>query len=116
MTKILDWDTPARLFHWAFAESLTAAIGIGLGVIIALHLLRLAWHTMRHRDSIALAMITGTKRGKPEDTIRPAHAVWGIVGSVVAALWIGALFARHNASRARLRLPGLRVTLQLGEN
>ena len=29
MNKILVWDIPARLFHWAFAASLTAAIGIG---------------------------------------------------------------------------------------
>ncbi len=29
MTKILVWDIPARLFHLAFAFSLTAAIGIG---------------------------------------------------------------------------------------
>jgi cytochrome b len=29
MTKILVWDIPARLFHLAFAFSLTSAIGIG---------------------------------------------------------------------------------------
>jgi len=29
MNKILVWDLPARVFHWAFAASLTAAIGIG---------------------------------------------------------------------------------------
>ena len=29
MNKILVWDIPARLFHWAFAASLTASIGIG---------------------------------------------------------------------------------------
>ena len=29
MNKILVWDIPARLFHWAFAASLTASIAIG---------------------------------------------------------------------------------------
>jgi len=29
MNKILVWDIPARLFHWAFAASLTAAIATG---------------------------------------------------------------------------------------
>lgn len=29
MNDILVWDIPARLFHWAFAASLTAAIAIG---------------------------------------------------------------------------------------
>jgi len=29
MNKILVWDIPTRLFHWAFAASLTGAIAIG---------------------------------------------------------------------------------------
>ena len=29
MKKILVWDIPARLFHFAFAASITAAIAIG---------------------------------------------------------------------------------------
>ena len=29
MKKILIWDLPTRLFHWAFAASLTAALAIG---------------------------------------------------------------------------------------
>ena len=30
LTKILVWDIPARLLHWAFAASLGAALAIGL--------------------------------------------------------------------------------------
>lgn len=223
MTKILVWDIPARLFHWAFAASLTAAMGlgflvddeqplfqlhmlfgivalfllvvrvvmglvgsrysrfasfplrprevvsylvsaavsktrryagnnpgsalaavlmfllvpalftsgIGLGgealeevhetlawalvVVVALHLLGLAWHTLRHRENISLAMVTGKKAGRPEDAISSAHAAWGIVLVLVAGLWIAALFAGHNASTATVKLPGVGVTLQLGE-
>jgi cytochrome b len=29
MTKILVWDIPARLFHWAFSASLAAAMAFG---------------------------------------------------------------------------------------
>ena len=29
MQRILVWDIPARLIHWAFAVSLTAAIAVG---------------------------------------------------------------------------------------
>ncbi len=224
MTRILVWDFPARLFHWVFAGSLTAAIGIGflvdkeqplfqlhmvfgvvapfllagrvvLGLVgarysrfssfplrphelvsylvsavvsktrcfagnnpgsalaavmmfllvpalfisgiglggealeelhealawallavIVLHLLGLAWHTIRHHENIALAMVTGKKHGKPEDAIPSAHAIWGIIALVVSTLWIGALFAGHDARTATLKLPGLGVTLQLGEN
>jgi cytochrome b len=223
MTKILVWDLPARLFHWAFAAALTAAMGIGflvdheqplfqlhmifgivalfllavrvvLGLvgsrysrftsfplrpgevvrylvsaavsktrlyagnnpgsalaavlmfllvpalfvsgielggevleelheplawallaIVGLHLLGLAWHTLRHRENISLAMLTGKKAGQPEDAISSAHAAWGMVGVIVGGLWIAALFAGHNASTATVKLPGVGVSLQLGE-
>jgi cytochrome b len=223
MTKILVWDIPARLFHWAFAASLTVALGIGflvdheqpmfqlhmifgivalfllavrvvLGLVgsrysrfsnfplrprdvvdylvsavvaktrhyagnnpgsalaavlmfllvpalfisgigfsgealeqlhevcawilltvVGLHLLGLAWHTLRHRENISLAMVTGKKTGQPEDAIASAHAAWGIVATIVGGLWIAALFAGHNTSKATIKLPGIGVTLQLGE-
>jgi len=224
MIKILVWDIPARLFHWAFAISLTAAIGIGflvdddaplfqlhmifgivalfllamrvvlgivgsrysrfssypvhprevasymisaavsktklyagnnpgsataavlmfllvpalfisgigyggeaieelheafawaLLVVIVMHLVGLAWHTIRHRENISLAMVTGKKSGKAEDAIASSHAVWGVIIAIVAGVWIAALFAGHNASKATVKLPGIGVTLQLGEN
>jgi len=224
MNKILVWDIPARLFHWAFAVSLTAAIGIGflvdddaplfrfhmlfgivavfllalrivLGLVgsrysrftsfpvhprevigymvsaaisktklyagnnpgsavaavlmfllvpalfitgvkansesaeelheifawallavIVMHLAGLAWHTIRHRENISLAMVTGKKAGKPDDAIGSAHAVWGAVLLLAAGIWIAALFAGFNASRATVKLPGIGVTLSLGES
>jgi len=30
MNKVLVWDIPTRIFHWAFAASLSAAIIVGL--------------------------------------------------------------------------------------
>ena len=223
MTSILVWDLPARLFHWAFAGSLAAAMGIGFLVddeqplfqlhmifgivalfllvvrvvmglvgsrysrfasfplrprevvrylvsaavsktklyagnnpgsalaavlmfllvpalfisgigfggealeelhevsawtllaVVGLHLLGLAWHTLRHRENISLAMVTGKKAGRPEDPISSAHPAWGIVVVIAGGLWIAALFASHNASSATVKLPGIGVTLQLGE-
>jgi cytochrome b len=224
MNKILVWDIPARLFHWAFAASLSAAVGIGFLVdddsalfqfhslfgvvalfllavrlvtgfvgsryvrfssfpvrprevvgylisavasktkvypgnnpgsataavlmfllvpalflsgsgyggeaieelhelcawallsVIAMHLAGLAWHTFRHGEAIALAMVTGKKAGKPEDAISSAHPWWGAVFLIGAGLWIGALFANHNPKAATVGLPGVGVTLQLGES
>ena len=84
--------------------------------VVGLHLLGLAWHTYRHRENISLVMITGKKAGLPEDAIASAHAAWGIVVSVAAGLWIAALFAGYNARTAKVKLPGIGVTLPLGEN
>lgn len=223
MNKILVWDIPARLFHWAFAASLIAAISIGFLVddeqplfqfhmifgiialfllavrvvlgfagsrylrfssypvhprevvgymisavvsktrlyagnnpgsamaavfmfllvpvlflsgtgfggeaieelhelaawsllaVIAMHFAGLAWHTIRHRENIALAMVSGRKAGKPEDAISSVHPVWGAIILIGAALWIAALFANHDSGTATVKLPGTGVTVQLGE-
>jgi cytochrome b len=94
--------------HEAFAWTLLAVIG--------LHLLGLVWHTWRHRENISLAMVTGRKVGAPEEGISSAHAGWGVVIFVAAGIWIVALFAGHKPGAASLRLPGIGVTLPLGEN
>lgn len=224
MNRILVWDIPARLFHWAFASSLTAAIaigflvdddaplfqlhmlfgivalflltiravmgfvgsrysrfssfpvnpsevirylisaavsktklyagnnpgsavaallmfllvpalfisGIGYGgeaveelheafawallVIILMHLAGLAWHTIRHRENISLAMVTGRKSGNAEDAVSSSHAAWGVIIAIVVGVWITALFAGHNAKTATVKVPGIGVTLHLGES
>ena len=88
----------------------------GLLAVIVLHLAGLAWHTIRHRENISLAMVTGKKEGKEEDAISSHHAVWGVVIAIVAGAWIAALFVAHDAQTATVKVPGTGVTLQLGEN
>ena len=97
-------------------EELHEAFAWALLAVIALHLAGLAWHTFRHRENILLAMVTGKKTGKPEDAIASAHPVWGAILLIGAGLWIAALFANHNSNAAAVKLPGIGVTLQLGEN
>jgi cytochrome b len=94
--------------HGAFAWALLA--------VIVIHLLGLAWHTFRHRENIALAMVTGKKTGLPEDAIPSAHPAWGAVLLLVTGLWVAALFAGHDATTATVKLPGINVTVPLGEN
>lgn len=224
MKKILVWDIPIRLFHWAFAASLTGAIAIGfltddddplymthmlLGIVavfllvlriimglvgsrharfssfplgprgmavyfvsavfaktrryagnnpgsalaavlmfllvpalfvtgagigggevgeihetlawallavIVLHIAGLILHTLRHRESIGLSMITGKKSGEPENAIPSSHPVWGMVFALAAIAWIGGLFANHAPDTASVRLPLIGASVRLGEN
>ena len=97
-------------------EELHELCAWALLAVIAMHLAGLAWHTFRHRDNIALAMVTGKKTGKPEEAISSAHLGWGALILIGAGLWIAALFANHNSKAATVKLPGMGVTLQLGEN
>lgn len=98
------------------AEELHEIFAWALLAVIVMHLAGLAWHTIRHRENISLAMVTGKKAGKPDDAIGSANAVWGVVLLLAAGLWIAALFAGFNASQATVKLPGIGVTLQLGES
>jgi cytochrome b len=97
-------------------EELQEILAWTLLAVVLLHLAGLAWHMIRHRENIPLAMVTGRKTGPREDAISSAHPFWGGVILLVSALWIAALFAGHNASTATVRLPGIDVTLPLGEN
>ena len=97
-------------------EELHETFAWALLAVVVLHLAGLAWHTIRHRENISLAMVTGRKEGKAEDAISSGHAVWGVVITILAGAWIAALFAAHDARTATVKVPGIGVTLRLGEN
>ena len=97
-------------------EELHETFAWALLAVVLLHLAGLAWHTIRHRENISLAMVTGKKEGKTEDAISSNNAVWGVVISILAGAWITSLFASHNARTATVKVPGTGVTLRLGEN
>lgn len=83
---------------------------------IAAHLLGLIVHTIRHRENIAAAMITGRKAGVPAEGLQSAHPVWGVLLLLTGAAWITALFQNHDAKAATVRLPVIGTVMQLGEN
>ena len=97
-------------------EELHEPLAWALLAVILMHLAGLTWHTIRHRENISLAMVTGKKLGKPEDAISSPNAVWGMVILLLSGLWITALFAGHNAKAGTVKLPGIGVTVNLGEN
>ncbi len=97
-------------------EELHETFAWALLVVVILHLAGLARHTIRHRENISIAMVTGKKEGKVEDSISSGHAAWGVVIAVLAGAWIAALFSGHNSRAATVKVPGTGVTLQLGEN
>ena len=97
-------------------EELHEILAWALLAVIVIHLMGLAWHTIRNRENISLAMVTGRKAGSPENAIGSAHAVWGTIILIGAGLWITALFAGYDVQAKAVKLPGLGVSLSLGEN
>jgi len=96
-------------------EEVHEILAWGLLAVIGLHLLGLAWHTLRHRENISLAMISGRKSGPPEDAIRSSNTGWGMVMLIITVAWVTALLANYNTKEASVKLPGINVTLPLGE-
>lgn len=90
-------------------------VAYALMAVIGLHLAGLVAHTLRHRENIAAAMLTGQKAGLPEQGLATAHPVWGLAFLLVGSAWIAGLFAAHDARAATTRLPVIGTVIALGE-
>ncbi len=104
-----DWTGGMR-------EDLHEIAAWALLAVVALHLLGLVWHTLRHRENIAASMITGKKSGQDGDGIPSANLVPGLVLLLLSGAWIAALFSSHQPGAANVKLPVLGVVVPLGEN
>lgn len=99
------------------AEGPHEALAFGLLALVLLHLAGLVIHTFRHREFIALSMITGTKKAEgAEEGLRSNQFVFGVAILLAAVLWTGALLATYNGARGTVQLPMTGLILQLGEN
>lgn len=90
-------------------------LAIALGTTIGAHLLGIIWHSVRHKEALALSMVTGRKEGPEEDGLPTANPGWAIAIFAGGAAWIGALFANHDPRAENVRLPVLGTVIQLGE-
>jgi len=98
------------------AEALHEILAYALLSLIAAHLAGLAIHTVRHGENIAFSMITGCKQGPSGQGLRSSHPILGVVVFLVAAAWMGGLFASYNAATRTVALPLLGSTIHFGEN
>jgi cytochrome b len=96
-------------------EDLHGALGWVMVAAVAAHLAGIAWHTLRHREPIALAMITGARRGEPADAIGSSHPLAAAVFLALVAGWAGLVLRGHDPVRKVVRLPGLGVSIPVAE-
>ena len=99
-------------------EDVHAVLAYTLCGVVAGHILGLIVHTIRHRENIGAAMLTGRKMGSPEAGLPSAHVGWGLVLAVALTAWIWALFGNYNPRDGTVRLPvmGKLVDLGMGES
>jgi cytochrome b len=97
-------------------EELHEGLAIALLVAIGAHLAGIAWHTVRHREAIALSMVTGMKDGPQAEGLKSARPVWALAMLIGGGAWVAALFANHDAAAGTVKLPLIGTVISLGEN
>jgi cytochrome b len=97
------------------SESWHTPLAYAMLGVIALHLAGLLLHTLRYRDPISLAMVTGRKEGDPALGLRRHHAGWGIALLLVIAAWTCALVKSYRPDVADVRVPLTSIVIPLGE-
>jgi cytochrome b len=98
-----------------FFEDLHGALGWVMLAAVAAHLAGLAFHTWRHRENIALSMITGQRRGEPEQAIGSSHPVAALVFLVVVGGWATVVLRGHDPVAKVVRVPALGLTFPVAQ-
>ena len=97
-----------------WAEELHEFLAYALLTTVVLHLAGLAWHSLRHRENIALAMVDGRKLAEPTQAIASPYPLTGLTFLVLTGLWAGILVHQYDAPTRSLQVPGL-ASISLGE-
>lgn len=97
----------AEEVHEILAWTLLATVGA--------HLAGIAWHTLRHREPIALAMIDGRKVGEPGAAIRSARPLAALAFLALTGAWAGGLASGYDSATATVTLPVAGARIVLGE-
>lgn len=88
---------------------------VTVGVVVV-HVLGVAFHTIRHRENITVSMIHGKKLAEPSDAIASARPIIAVIFLAIAGAWAGALLRNYNPATQTTTLPLIGTVLQLGEN
>lgn len=97
----------AEEIHPVFAWMLLATI-VG-------HLAGIALHSVRHREAVALSMVTGRKRGPAGEALGSARPLAGVLLLGISGLFIGQLIASYDTRAGQVRIPWLGTSVTLGE-
>lgn len=98
-----------------WAEEVHEALAFGMVGVVALHILGLARHAVRHRDSLALSMIDG-KRAIPEAAAIPSsRSLSGIAFLAILGTWAASLVQGTDTQKRQITLPVLGTRIPLGE-
>jgi len=90
-----------------FSEDAHELLAYGMIAMIVAHLLGLLLHTIRHRENIAISIITGKKEGDNDAKLKSPQLIAGIFTLLIFALWTGFLFRSYDPAASTVTIPGL---------
>lgn len=97
---------------WKDAHELCAYALVGVAVV---HVLGVAFHTLRHRENITASMIHGRKDADPASAIASARPLAAIVFLLITGAWVVGLVRNYDPATQRTTVPLWGAALQLGE-
>ncbi len=95
------------------AEEVHEMLAWGMAIVVGVHLLGILWHTIRHRENIAMSMVHGQKSGDPADAIPSARPVVATVFLVLTLLFAVGLMRGYDRDSGRVNLPLIGEVMQL---
>lgn len=84
--------------------------------VAAVHVVGVAFHSVRYRENITAAMIHGRKRADPADAIASARPLMAVVFLAIAGGWAFGLVRNYNAAAQTTTLPLIGASVSLGES
>jgi len=99
-----------------WAEEVHAAFAYGMVAVVGLHLLGLVWHSRRHGDGVALAMVHGRRPVAEAQAITSPQTWAGLLFLLLVGGWGLGLVTSFDPASRQVTLPLLGTRLTLGED
>lgn len=84
-------------------------------IVVGVHIVGVVWHTIRHKELIALSMIDGKKQGDPSEAIPSSRPLVGIAFLVLSAICATIVFRAYDPATRQLTCPLSGIKIELGE-